>query len=132
MFFLMEHMLREFNLFEHFAIDAKKLAFALRPPAEPRSLHSDSPPRNDPPRDNPFFNLCGHNCVENHLWLRHSHLYAHWRVLQRRASVSSGADHNGQRWRQERRRHGRLEATRAPTPMTTSSGISGSMARSAW
>lgn len=33
--------------------------------------------------------------------LRHSHLYAHWRVLQRRASVSSGADHNGQRWRQE-------------------------------
>lgn len=33
--------------------------------------------------------------------LRHSHLYAHWRVMERRASVSSGSDHSGQQWRQE-------------------------------
>ncbi len=33
--------------------------------------------------------------------LRHSHLYAHWRVLQRRATVSTGQDHSGQRWKQE-------------------------------
>ena len=33
--------------------------------------------------------------------LRHSHLYAHWRVLQRRSTVSSGTDHNAERWKQE-------------------------------
>ena len=33
--------------------------------------------------------------------LRHSHLYAHWRVLQRRSSITSGQDHNAERWRQE-------------------------------
>ncbi|MFT5682170.1 MAG: hypothetical protein ACI8RZ_003088 [Myxococcota bacterium] len=33
--------------------------------------------------------------------LRHSHLYAHWRVLQRRATVASGEDHTAQRWKQE-------------------------------
>jgi hypothetical protein len=35
------------------------------------------------------------------LLLRHSHLYAHWRVLSRRASISAGRDHNAERWKQE-------------------------------
>lgn len=35
------------------------------------------------------------------LLLRHSRLYAHWRVWQRRASMLSGGDPDQERWRQE-------------------------------
>lgn len=35
------------------------------------------------------------------LLLRHSRLYAHWRVWQRRAALQDGADPDRERWRQE-------------------------------
>lgn len=42
-----------------------------------------------------------HTSVLRAALLRHSRLYAHWRVWQRRAALQDGADPDRERWRQE-------------------------------